>query len=68
MYDFASFLNTKVKIIYEYIVSYKADWSVCSGNWNWISSGDPEEVLNPTDTFCPVKYGKKVDPKGVYIK
>ena len=46
----------------------KADWSVCSGNWNWISCGDPEEVLNEDITFCPVKYGKKIDPNGEYIK
>jgi len=42
--------------------------SVCSGNWNLISCRDPEEVLNPKMMFCPIKYGKKIDPQGIYIK
>jgi cryptochrome len=46
----------------------KADWSVCSGNWNWISSGDPAEALNPTIAFCPINHGKSMDPTGAYIR
>jgi deoxyribodipyrimidine photolyase len=41
---------------------------VCAGNWNWISCGDPEEVVRTTVTFCPIKYGKKMDPNGEYIR
>jgi cryptochrome len=55
-----------MKTFLKYLID--ADWSVCSGNWNWISCGDPEEVLNPTITFCPVKYGQKIDPTGEYIR
>jgi deoxyribodipyrimidine photolyase len=52
-----------------FIQQIKADWSVCAGNWNWISTGNPEKLLdNNNSTFCPVKYGKKIDPQGLYIK
>ena len=44
------------------------DWCVNSGNWNWISTGDPEEIMTSRSSICPVKNGKKLDPRGVYIK
>jgi cryptochrome len=50
------------------IYHIKADWSVCAGNWNWISCGNPEKLLEKNNEYCPVKYGKKIDPSGTYIK
>lgn len=55
-----------MRTFFKYLID--ADWSVCSGNWNWISTGDPEEVLNSSISFCPVKYGKKIDPQGNFIR
>lgn len=45
-----------------------ADWSVCAGNWMWMSSSAFEKVLNCPKCFCPVRYGRKMDPDGVYVK
>ena len=46
----------------------KADWSVNAGNWNWVSCGDPEAIVRESNTFCPTRHGKLLDPDGVYIK
>ena len=43
-------------------------FNIFQGNWNWISTGDPEEILTSSSCICPVRNGKKVDPQGVYIK
>ena len=67
-------LALKIKIDFlrnrfiENLINKKADWSVCAGNWNWIASGDPIEVLNSSINFCPISHGKKVDPDGKYIR
>lgn len=45
-----------------------ADWSVCAGNWMWMSSSAFEKVLNCPKCFCPVRYGRKMDPNGEYVK
>ena len=50
------------------ILLFKGDWCVNAGNWNWISSGDPEEILTSSSCICPVRNGKKVDPEGTFIK
>ena len=55
-----------MNVFFKYLID--GDWSVNAGNWNWISCGDPEEILEEDITFCPVKYGKKVDPHGTYIR
>jgi cryptochrome len=54
------------KTFLHYLVD--ADWSVCAGNWNWISCGDPEDLLNAERTFCPVNYAKRCDPKGDFVR
>ena len=50
------------------LIFFQGDWSVNAGNWNWISCGDPEEILKRRDDFCPVKHSKKLDPEGIYIR
>jgi len=44
------------------------DWCVNAGNWNWISTGDPEEITTSSSCICPVRNGKRVDPQGTFIK
>lgn len=39
-----------------------------AGNWNWLSSGDPEEIKENLSNFCPVKNARKLDPDGEYIR
>ena len=46
----------------------KADWSVNAGNWNWVSCGDPKDVVKDSSTFCPTRHGKILDPEGTYIR
>ena len=48
--------------------STKADWSVCAGNWSWISSGSPAEALYDTFSFCPVRQGSQLDPDGKFTR
>lgn len=45
-----------------------ADWSVCSGNWMWISSSAFEKLLDSSRCTCPVALGRRLDPNGEYIK
>lgn len=45
-----------------------ADWSVNAGNWMWMSSSAFECVLQCPKCFCPVRYGRKMDPTGAYVK
>ncbi|XP_033101937.1 cryptochrome-1-like [Anneissia japonica] len=45
-----------------------ADWSVCAGNWMWLSSSAFEKFLQCPNCFCPVRYGRRMDPSGEYIK
>ena len=39
-----------------------------AGNWNWVSCGDPEDVIKDSSTFCPTRHGKILDPEGEYIR
>lgn len=55
-------LNTFLKYLID------ADASICAGNWNYISTGDPEALVDPANCFCPIKNGKKIDPDGVFIR
>ncbi|KAL4233889.1 hypothetical protein ACF0H5_008562 [Mactra antiquata] len=55
-----------LKVFDRYLID--ADWSVCAGNWMWMSSSAFEKVLNCPKCFCPVRYGKKLDPNGDYIR
>nr|AWY11207.1 photoreceptive cryptochrome [Melibe leonina] len=45
-----------------------ADWSVCAGNWMWVSSSAFEKVLQCPRCICPVRYGKRMDPTGTYVR
>ncbi|XP_039290665.1 cryptochrome-1 [Nilaparvata lugens] len=45
-----------------------ADWSVCAGNWMWVSSSAFEQLLDCSHCVCPVNYGRRLDPWGVYVK
>ena len=60
-YYYYFFLKTKLSV-------NQADWSVNAGNWNWVSCGEPEEILQKESRFCPVEHSKKLDPNGEYIK
>ncbi|XP_043946773.1 cryptochrome-1 [Drosophila biarmipes] len=45
-----------------------ADWSVCAGNWMWVSSSAFERLLDSSLVTCPVALAKRLDPEGAYIK
>ncbi|KAG8231453.1 Cryptochrome 1 [Ladona fulva] len=45
-----------------------ADWSVCAGNWMWVSSSAFEKLLDCSQCVSPVSYGRRLDPCGIYIK
>uniref|UniRef100_T1PEJ3 Cryptochrome-1 n=1 Tax=Musca domestica TaxID=7370 RepID=T1PEJ3_MUSDO len=45
-----------------------ADWSVCAGNWMWVSSSAFERLLDSSLVTCPVALAKRLDPLGTYIK
>ncbi|XP_022178571.1 cryptochrome-1 isoform X2 [Myzus persicae] len=45
-----------------------ADFSVCAGNWIWVSSSTFEQLLDCPLCVCPVSYGLRLDPSGEYIK
>lgn len=55
-----------LKTFLKYLID--ADRSICAGNWNYISSGDPEALVDPANNFCPIKNGKKIDPEGIYVR
>ncbi|KAJ8315277.1 hypothetical protein KUTeg_007427 [Tegillarca granosa] len=55
-----------LRIFYKYLLD--ADWSVCAGNWMWVSSSAFEKVLQCPRCFCPVRYGKRMDPSGEYVR
>ena len=66
-YDCLCFFKSGYNILIS-MYQLKADWSVCAGNWNWISCGNPEKLLDQNNNYCPVKCGKKMDPNGVFVK
>ncbi|CAG0899931.1 unnamed protein product [Cyprideis torosa] len=45
-----------------------ADWSVCSGNWMWISSSAFEKVLDCSHCLSPVTFGKRLEPSGEFVR
>ncbi|XP_067615361.1 cryptochrome-1 [Eurosta solidaginis] len=45
-----------------------ADWSVCAGNWMWVSSSAFERLLDSSLVSCPIAFSKRLDPKGEYIR
>lgn len=43
-----------------------ADWSVNAGMWMWLSSSSFfQQFLH---CYCPVRFGRKADPNGDYIR
>ena len=55
-----------LKFFLKYLID--ADWSVCAGNWMWVSSSAFEKSLNASVCLDPGVYGSHVDSEGVYIK
>lgn len=45
-----------------------ADWSVCAGNWMWVSSSAFEKLLDSSLCTCPLSLARRLDPNGDYIK
>ncbi|XP_077288717.1 circadian regulator cryptochrome [Arctopsyche grandis] len=45
-----------------------ADWSVCAGNWMWVSSSAFEALLDSSACACPVNLGRRLDPSGEYVR
>ncbi|KAL1115936.1 hypothetical protein AAG570_005431 [Ranatra chinensis] len=50
----------------EYLLD--ADWSVCAGNWMWVSSSAFEQLLDCSLCICPVNFGRRLDPYGEYVR
>ena len=55
-----------LRIFLKYLLD--ADWSVCAGNWMWVSSSAFEKSLNTSFSLDPSVYGSRVDPTGSYIR
>ncbi|XP_050345943.1 cryptochrome-1 [Nymphalis io] len=45
-----------------------ADWSVCAGNWMWVSSSAFEALLDSGECACPVRLGRRLEPSGHYVR
>lgn len=45
-----------------------ADWSVNAGNWMWVSSSAFEKLLDSSSCVCPVRFGKRLDASGEYVR
>ncbi|XP_053690521.1 cryptochrome-1 [Sabethes cyaneus] len=45
-----------------------ADWSVCAGNWMWVSSSAFEKLLDSSSCTSPIVLARRLDPKGEYVK
>lgn len=43
-----------------------ADWSVNAGTWMWLSCSSFFQQF--FHCYCPVKFGRKADPNGDYIR
>ncbi len=43
-----------------------ADWSVNAGTWMWLSCSSFFQHFLPV--YCPVKFGRKADPSGDFIR
>ncbi|KAK6187828.1 hypothetical protein SNE40_005766 [Patella caerulea] len=55
-----------LKVFDKYLID--ADWSVCAGNWMWVSSSAFEKMLQCPKCFSPGMYGRRMDPTGEYIR
>jgi len=54
----------------QHFIKYQidGDWAVGIGNWMWVSSSAFEKALDCAKCMCPVMYGRRMDPKGQFIK
>ena len=43
-----------------------ADYSINAGNWMWLSAS--AFFHHYTRIFCPVRFGRRTDPEGQYIR
>ena len=66
VFDNVTSLPALVQVFEKYLLD--ADWSVCAGNWMWVSSSAFEKVLQCPRCICPVRYGRRMDPKGDYVR
>ncbi|ELU12703.1 hypothetical protein CAPTEDRAFT_226189 [Capitella teleta] len=55
-----------LKVFLKYLLD--ADWSVCAGNWMWVSSSAFENCLQCPQCFSPIMYGMRMDPTGEYVR
>ncbi|KAJ6661021.1 hypothetical protein lerEdw1_016822, partial [Lerista edwardsae] len=55
----------KWKTVFEELL-LDADYSVNAGNWMWLSAS--AFFHQYTRIFCPVRFGKRTDPEGRYIR
>uniref|UniRef100_A0A8C9VX93 Cryptochrome circadian regulator 4 n=1 Tax=Scleropages formosus TaxID=113540 RepID=A0A8C9VX93_SCLFO len=53
-----------MKVFEEYLLD--ADYSVNAGNWMWLSAS--AFFHQYTRIFCPVRFGRRTDPDGQYIR
>ncbi|XP_072521644.1 cryptochrome circadian regulator 4 [Salminus brasiliensis] len=53
-----------MKVFEEYLLD--ADYSVNAGNWMWLSASAFFHQYNRI--FCPVRFGRRTDPEGHYIR
>lgn len=44
-----------------------ADWSVCAGNWMWVSSSAFEKLLDSSN-YSIIPLAQRLDPNGDYVK
>lgn len=56
-----NFLN---KVFDEFLLD--ADWSINAGMWMWLSCSSFFQQF--FHCYCPVKFGRKADPNGEYIR
>ena len=57
-----------LKLFLNYLID--ADWSVCAGNWMWVSSSAFEKslALDNTQSVDPGVLAYRVDPEGEYVR
>ncbi|XP_051551172.1 cryptochrome circadian regulator 4 [Myxocyprinus asiaticus] len=53
-----------MKVFQEYLLD--ADYSVNAGNWMWLSAS--AFFHKYTRIFCPVRFGRRTDPEGQYLR
>ncbi|XP_028853229.1 cryptochrome circadian regulator 4 isoform X2 [Denticeps clupeoides] len=53
-----------MKVFEEYLLD--ADYSINAGNWMWLSAS--AFFHHYTRIFCPVRFGRRTDPEGQYLR